>query len=405
MTRTLPIAWRNLRQYRGRLTPLVLVTVLGCLLALLAAGLVGRAAERTRTGIAEGQALRTIELRAAPERADTLALTSGNLDKLGGVENLGAIEPSLQAAFGIKTDSVPGVLLYATVPQDSRRPPIVAGTRPELFPLRDNEVVLPARVQGADLTALLGSRVEVTATRQVAAGQGVPLTEEVQVAGLYDPGYAEDGPSAAYADPALVVRLAAAKAGVPAADFLSRQGYSSATVLARQADQVPAALTRIRALGFSATSLASRLSELPAALELLSVFAYVVLALLLVFSLLSGLTLAGSFVRGRTREIGVLKAIGFARRRILALLLTELAIAGLLAGTVGVLLGNLAVAAAAGLGGRTLFGVTLPPGTGLPSPLWTLGLLFGPALAMLLGALRPAIRAAALPPERALREW
>jgi putative ABC transport system permease protein len=139
---------------------------------------------------------------------------------------------------------------------------------------------------------------------------------------------------------------------------------------------------------------------------MLRTFAYVVLGALMLFSLATGFVLAGSFVSSRTKELGVLKALGFSRRRILSILLTEMGIAGLMAGAAGVVLGNLAGAGAlALLGGTDVFDVTLPEGTGLPDPLWTIGLLVLPVAALLAGALRPACRAAALQPDVALRQW
>jgi len=45
------------------------------------------------------------------------------------------------------------------------------------------------------------------------APRGVP------VVGVYDPSFAIDGPSAAYADVGAVVRWASAKAGVPAVPY------------------------------------------------------------------------------------------------------------------------------------------------------------------------------------------
>jgi putative ABC transport system permease protein len=402
----LSLAWRNLRQYRSRLLALLVATILGSIACLVSVAFVGKAADATQRRVAEGTALRTIEIRQSPQRTDLPPLTSANLAKLATIEHVGSVEPSLQASFGIKTDEVPGALLYGTVVQNSRRPPIVASSRPAVFPLKAGEAVLPARSQGMDLRSLLGRSVPVTATRQVADGQGSPLDDEIQVVGLYDETYADDGPSAAYVDSALVVRWAAAKAGVPDTDFLAVQGYASANLVVDQADHVPATVTKVRELGFGAVALASRLTDLPASLRLLRTFAYVVLGALMLFSLVTGFVLAGSFVSSRTKELGVLKALGFSRRRILSILLTEMGIAGLVAGAAGVVLGNLASAGAlALLGGTEVLDVMLPEGTGLPDPLWTIGLLVLPVAALLAGALRPACRAAALQPDVALRQW
>jgi len=397
-------AWRNLRQYRSRLTALFVVTVLGSIACLTSLGLVSQAAAAAQSRVAEGTALRTIEVRSLPQRQDVKSLTTGNLAALSRIAHVTSVEPMLQASFGIKTQEIPGVLLYGTVVQDSHRPPILKSTRKQVFPLEAGEVVLPTVSQGNNLESLLGQRIRVDYTRQIAQGQGEAGYDDVRVVGLFDPSYGDDGPNTAYADQALVVKWAAAKAGV--ADLLSTVGYAQANVVVDTSADVPPVLERIRAAGYHAISLESRLSELPGALKMLRGFGYGVFVLLLVFCSCTGLALAGSFVRARTREIGLIKALGFSRGRILRIFLLEMALAGLIATTVGAVLGNLvSVSAMAALEGKELFGIPMPDTGGLPDPIWSLLLIATPALVLVTGALVPARRAAAMSPDAALRDW
>jgi putative ABC transport system permease protein len=99
----------------------------------------------------------------------------------------------------------------------------------------------------------------------------------------------------------------------------------------------------------------------------------------------------------RTREIGLLRAVGWRRRRVLALVLGEALVIAL----AGTLLGG--VLAALGLRALTLF----PTARGfidpnLPPEVLVIALLMGVGLS-LLGGLYPAARAAALDPTEALR--
>ena len=99
----------------------------------------------------------------------------------------------------------------------------------------------------------------------------------------------------------------------------------------------------------------------------------------------------------RTREIGIKRAIGASRRRIVGELVGEAGAIGLLGGLIGLALGALFVAAGneAGLdGGTPLFALTA--GTALSS------LAFAVVLGMAAGIV-PAFHAARLDPVQALR--
>jgi len=406
MIRNALIAWRNVRQYRNRTIGLALLTLIGCVVGLTSAGIVAQASSATQHRILESVALRSIELETASNRPDIRPLNGRGLSDVAATPGVERVEPWLQASFGIKNQQIGGVLLYATTPEDSFLPPIVRSTRSQVFPLQAGEVVLPASAMATDLSPLLGTTLSVVYTRKTAEGVGEGASDNIKVVALYDPKYQDDGPSAAYADPALVIRWAAAKAGVPENSFVDTVGYTKALVIVQQASQVPQVLDALRSRGFDGVSLQARLTQLPASVNLLRTLGLIVIGLLIVYCFFSGFLLSGAFVRQRTREIGLLKALGFRRSRVFSIFLLELLVVGLSGSLAGVIAGNLI---SAGLGfalsGSTILEVTLPGGPAIPDWQWSALLLVAPAIAVLVGGFEPCRRAASMQPDVALRDW
>jgi putative ABC transport system permease protein len=99
----------------------------------------------------------------------------------------------------------------------------------------------------------------------------------------------------------------------------------------------------------------------------------------------------------RTNEVGLLRALGWRRRRVLTLILGEAMVLGLLGALVGTALAYLGVRAL--LLDRTSQGFIDP---NLPPAVVGIGLAMGLGLS-LLGGLYPALRAAMLDPTEALR--
>lgn len=104
-------------------------------------------------------------------------------------------------------------------------------------------------------------------------------------------------------------------------------------------------------------------------------------------------TVMGS-VQERTREIGVLRAVGFRRRAIVSLLFWETGWVSLLSATSGAVVGMAAAWIASPLFGMARTEVAPAPAI--------LGIVIGMALG-LLGSIPPAQRAAALSPTEAIR--
>jgi putative ABC transport system permease protein len=106
-------------------------------------------------------------------------------------------------------------------------------------------------------------------------------------------------------------------------------------------------------------------------------------------------TVMGS-VQERTKEIGVLRAVGFRRKAILSLLFWETGWISILASVTGALAGLAAAVLAA-----PHFGVEQARVDSLPA---LLGVAIGMSLG-LLGTIPPARRAAALSPTEAIRSF
>jgi putative ABC transport system permease protein len=104
-------------------------------------------------------------------------------------------------------------------------------------------------------------------------------------------------------------------------------------------------------------------------------------------------TVMGS-VQERTREIGVLRAVGFRRRAIVSLLFWETGWVSLLSAVSGAVLGTAAAWLAS-----PLFGVARTEAAVTPA---VIGVVIGMALGFL-GSVPPARRAAALSPTEAIR--
>jgi len=177
-------------------------------------------------------------------------------------------------------------------------------------------------------------------------------------------------------------------------------------VRAQSADDVTDVAAAVRKLGLEIDDAEQRYAvQIGAAVEL------VTLALSLLAALITGLAAVNTMqafyasVRERTREIGILRAVGATRSDVAAVVLAEAAATGLAGGVVGVVLARTVAALLDRLARTGLPEFPYKPPTFFTFHAEHVALGVGVALlAALLGALIPARAAARLDPAKALTE-
>jgi putative ABC transport system permease protein len=189
---------------------------------------------------------------------------------------------------------------------------------------------------------------------------------------------------------------------------LNREGYGQVLVRVRSIEDVEPAIKRIKELGFQTFSpleiveqIRQTFAIVQAVLGGIGAIALIVAA----FGIANTMVMA---IYERTREIGLMKAVGASDRDVLLVFLLEAATIGLLGGLFGVLVGWLG-----GEGiGSILAGVTsqgAPPDAPRPDvvimPLWLpiFAVIFATLIGLISG-LYPAVRATRLDPIVALRQ-
>jgi putative ABC transport system permease protein len=395
----------NASAFHRRYLGLAVLTLIGVGVSLPLLSISAQADQAARTKIQEGAALRSIEILPQSDVPGGASLTPQKLSQVRSIPGVQVVEPTLQATFGIKTAQIEGALLHGTKLRPSLSPPVTKSVRTNLFPLTGSEVVLPNSAQGMSLSGLLGKTIDVSYQQTIRAGAGRGTSDAVQVVGLYDSSWQLEGADAAFvADPTLL-KWAASIAGVPQSTLLATVGYDKATVLTTKSDNVAPVLKRLQGMGFSATSLEQQLTELPAVLKLIHTLSRVFVIIIAVFLILASSALSSSLVRQRTREIGLLKAIGYRTRSIIGMFLTELALIGVLFSLLGIALGaGISLLAAHYLANypdlTAYVDARQAPSIGV-----LLLVLVLPVGAVILGGARSTVRGALLQPSTALRDW
>jgi len=400
------LAVSNVRALRRRLVGLVILTAVAVALCVASFAITQRAQTVTDSRLQEGVTNRSIQLQGLSGRDDVKPLTEGALKRAAELPGVAEIEPVTQAGFDYKSDTVDGVLLYATTPRASFPPPIVAQTRAHVFPLSRGEAVLPASSQGSDLRPLLGKTITVGVTRRIGPNEGTGASDRVTVVGLFDPSWQLDNPDAAYVDGHTVADWAAMRAGMSPRRFLTTVGYDSATVLANDSAHVGPVLHELQDQHFAASSFQQELEALPAVLELVRVVGYALVVFLVILTAFASYQVMAALARQRNREVGILKAVGFTDRRIFGLVAAEALVVAVVAAASGLVLSvGVATVGNALLRQHGDLRTFLSPGVVFPQPTIAVVAVIAVLAVIGLGALLPAWRAARLTPAEAIREW
>lgn len=180
--------------------------------------------------------------------------------------------------------------------------------------------------------------------------------------------------------------------------------YTAVTLVAQSPAAVPGIVQRVRAMGFGVDESDKKLAERVGAAVAVTTAVLALLSALI--CLLAAVNIAHALsasVRARSKELGVLRAVGATRGDVAALVLGEAAVVGLLGGAVGT-----AAARGCGLALDAFARTSLPDFPFKPesffhfSPALLLGAAALGLVAAVLGALVPALAASRASPARAL---
>jgi ABC-type lipoprotein export system ATPase subunit/ABC-type lipoprotein release transport system permease subunit len=188
-------------------------------------------------------------------------------------------------------------------------------------------------------------------------------------------------------------------------DYLERNGYDQLTVRAADLAAVPAVTAAIEELELQVQSLEAILDVANQVLALLQALLGSVGALALLVAALGVANTMMMAIYERTREIGVLKALGASAGEIRRMFTVEAGMIGLIGGFLGLIVGALLGRLIDWIGHQYLIneGVTGVGALSVIPPWLSLGALLFAALIGVVAGLYPAARAARLDPVAALR--
>lgn len=323
----------------AKLRPLVVMIALGIAVFLFTDSIVGAGISSYSKNITTNSALNHVEVSSVgPETGREISEESliqfESLDRVVEATGWAQLDFSIEQPDLWPSENNPGAF-FGTPFISGVTPAVVVGDGSRLGP-GPGEVLLPQTALNNSYDDLLGKEVEFVFTKETGPGTGVPAPVTLEVVGLFDnttPGL--DGAQAAYlnAENLTEIITSAKPAGTKIA-------FPRAFIRTATSDDVVDVQSQVLEQGYSVTSVATQIRSLSGLFALLALASWVIGAVLVVFCVGIGISVGGSWMKQRSREVGLLKAIGWQGGNIAKIYMVELAIVGLIIGLVGVIIGS-----------------------------------------------------------------
>jgi putative ABC transport system permease protein len=428
--------WANLNRMRGRVVLTAFGVVIGTMAVMVLVSL-GAGLQRSATGtLGNISNLKQINVSAGmgealPQPADSssksasrsskkpLTLTNTALDELRKIPGVAAVVPieeagtrgettllyKLHGGWGQITGGDPETLGQLGLETEIGNTRLVQGQM--VIGSSVGETFRDSQDRPIKIESLMGEPMTIEAWKQTADGEFVTRSWRYEVTGVL-----EKGGESAYQVFVPVRDVQAINQWVTGKRVnRSKDGYDQAIVRVENPKHVGEIQKVIRDMGFAAFSADDAIRETNRFFRVLTAILGGIGAIALLVAALGIVNTLSMAILERTREIGLMKAVGARNRDVMVIFLGEAACIGMLGGVIGAGLGW-ALSSAADVVIRSMMqqstngGGFFGPGdsTVVYTPLWLP--IFAIAFATVIGLVSgvyPALRAATLDPLRALK--
>lgn len=200
-------------------------------------------------------------------------------------------------------------------------------------------IVLPEKAGDNHLGHVLGQDIVLTATSAIDSETGQTREVPFRVVGISDPTYQVDAVDAAYVSLDAAKALYFARLGITPSELAEAGGYEKASVIASDQGSVAAVVEALQGQGFQAVSTIQELESVPGVIALIRLVVTLVTAGLVAMCVITSVMFAVSLVRQRSREFGILRAVGWTARRVQASWTAEMLLVSVAAALTGALVG------------------------------------------------------------------
>ncbi|MGD6818780.1 ABC transporter permease [Metabacillus sp. 84] len=292
--------------------PIVIITM-GIIVFNVVAGFFSGITSSMNETVMENDSLKFIEVVSTPDKA----LKQEDFNELKQIDGVSTSFPKVQAFVGLEYGK--NKITTNLIGVDG--PALSYMTAGKANSIKDGDIVLNSALAD-DLKQ--GDEVNVSYTVKVKEGEGVRESTKGTIQSLYDQFYITNFPddlSLATID--YVENLNAQFEGLTLEQYRSGLTYDFGTVVVQNVEDVTPVARQIEELGLDTIYSLKSSQSIPMVAQIIMSIGGVIIVLLLIFSGISIASIIGQSLRGRYKEIGIMRAVGYEKSHLIKLFSVE----------------------------------------------------------------------------------
>ncbi|MGE6552941.1 ABC transporter permease [Bacillus mycoides] len=289
-------------------SPIIIIT-LAIIVFNVITGFFSSITDSMNNTIIKNDSLKFIEVVATPDKK----LNSDNLKEIKKIAGVASTFPKVQSFVGIEhsQDKITTNLIGV----DSQA--ISFFTTGKKSSINGTEIILNSTLSDKIKS---GDSIKVNYTIKVKEGEGIRKFTDAKILSLYDQFYINNYPEdVSLATIDYVENLNAEFVGFSLEDYRRNLTYDFGTVIVKEVEDVTKVAKRIESMGYDTSYSLKSSQSIPMVARIIVAIGGIIVSLLLVFSGISIASIISQSLRGRYKEIGIMRAVGYQRNHLIKL--------------------------------------------------------------------------------------